>query len=281
MRSLAPITALLVCRLTPTTALLLLVTAPALCQELNLFEPVETAQVGDQPQLTPGFNNPSGQPAYTVRSTAKLGDVYLVTLVDRQGKTTAVEWRAGERSPLPEMPAFVVEEIRQRIVVLSQPGNDPCVAAPLQGVSCLDATRAELTLALAAPLSPGVQGASAQAVSVGANGIVVDPAMAPQNPFEAAIQAQQAQAAQAAAQGLPVPIPGGQGFFVNPFNGQAEVVDQQFSPAQQDARQSRQRARSERLNRLVEQARIPDDQIPPGMQRVTTPFGDRLMPIRE
>jgi hypothetical protein len=105
----------------------------------------------------------------------------------------------------------------------------------------------------------------------------VDPALAAQNPFEAAIQAQQAQAA---AQGLPVPVPGGQGFFVNPFSGQAELVDQQ-SPEQQATRDARQRARGERLNRLVEASRIPDDQIPPGMRRVTTPFGDSLVPERE
>jgi hypothetical protein len=111
---------------------------------------------------------------------------------------------------------------------------------------------------------------------VACNGIVVDPS-APQNPFEAAIQAQQAQAA---AQGLPPPGPGGQGFFVNPFSGQAELVDQQ-SPDQQSAREARQRARGERLNRLVEASRIPDDQVPAGMRRVTTPFGDRLVPERE
>jgi hypothetical protein len=265
-------------------AALLLAVAQLQAQELSLFEPVETDAAQDQQQQpVPGFVAPGagGQPAFTVRSTTHVGESYKVTLVNRQGQTSEVAWRPGERSPLPGMPGFIVEEIRQRSVVLSQPGNDPCVAAPQQGVSCLDSSRAVLTLALAAPLPPNSQGVQPQQIigpnNGSTNGIVVDPALAAQNPFEAAIQAQQAQAA---AQGLPVPVPGGQGFFVNPFSGQAELVDQQ-SPEQQATRDARQRARGERLNRLVEASRIPDDQIPPGMRRVTTPFGDRLVPERE
>lgn len=255
----------------------LLLTGVARAQDLTLFEPVETDAVADQQQQPVlGLAAPGGQPAFTVRSTSHVGETFKVSLVNRQGQVSEVTWRAGERSPLPGMPGFIVEEIRQRSVVLTQPGNDPCTPAPQQGVSCLDSSRAVLTLALAAPLPPNSQGAPQQITAVAGNGIVVDPAAA-SNPFEAAIQAQQAQAA---AQGLPVPAPGGQGFFVNPFNGQPEVIDQQ-SPEQQAAREARQRARGERLNRLVEAARIPDDQIPAGMRRVTTPFGDRLVPERE
>jgi hypothetical protein len=256
---------------------LLLPLSQVQAQELSLFEPVETDAVADQlQQPVPGLAVAGGQPAFTVRSTTHVGERYSVTLVNRQGQASEVSWRPGERSPLPGMPGFIVEEIRQRSVVLSQPGNDPCVAAPQQGVSCLDSSRAVLTLALAAALPPNSQGIQQQQINGSGNGIVVDPA-APQNPFEAAIQAQQNQAA---AQGLPVPVPGGQGFFVNPFSGQAEIVDQQ-SPEQQATREARQRARSERLNRIVDESRIPDDQIPAGMRRVTTPFGDRLVPERE
>lgn len=256
----------------------LLFTSAVGAQELTLFEPIESGPAQEQvAQPQQGFINQNGQPAYTVRSTSHIGDVYSATLIDRQGKQTEVKWRKGERSPLAEVPAFIVEDIQLRSVVLTQPGNDPCVAAPAQGVSCLDGNRALLSLALAAPLPPTAQTLPAQQIP-GANGAV--DASVPQNPFEAAIQAQQQAAAQAAAQGLPVPVPGApQGFFVNPFNGQAEVIDQQ-SPQQQAARDARQRARAERLNRF-EPARIPDDQIPAGMRRVTTPFGDRLIPERE
>ncbi len=261
-----------------TTAILL--TTPAIfAQELTLFEPVESGDATVAPQPFPGaVSNANGQPAYTVRSTALLGDSYKVTLIDRQGKQVEVDWRPGERSPLPGAPDFLIEDIQQRSVVLTQPGNDPCITAPQQGVSCIDSNRAMLALTVAAPLAANAQGAQTLPVSgtVAGNGIVVDPAAVPQNPFEAAILAQQAQAAQ----GLPVPVPGVQGVFVNPFNGQAEVVDN-LPPDQQAAREVRQRARSERLNRMVESTRIPDDQIPAGMRRVTTPFGDRLIPVRE
>lgn len=259
------------------TALLLL-TPAAFAQELTLFEPVETDDAAAAPQQFPGsVTNTNGQPAYTVRSTALLGDSYKITLVDRQGKLVEVEWRPGERSPLPGAPDFLVEDIQQRSVVLSQPGSDPCVASPQQGVSCLDGSRAVLALTVAAPVAASAQGV--QTLPTGpapGNGIVVDPVVAAQNPFEAAILAQQAQAAQ----GLPVPVPGAQGVFINPFNGQTEVIDN-LAPDEQAARDARQRARSERLNRIVESNRIPDDQIPAGMRRVTTPFGDRLVPVRE
>ena len=46
-------------------------------------------------------------------------------------------------------------------------------------------------------------------------------------------------------------------------------------------RQQRQEARAARLRQFEDSATINDADVPAGMQRVRTPFGDRLMPIRE
>ncbi len=258
-------------------ASLLLLSGTVLGQELTLFEPVETQTADDKPaQGQTALVNQNGQPAYTLRSSTRIGDSYWVELVDRQGKTIKVNWRPGDHAPVAGAGGFAIEDIQQRSVILAQPGNDPCVNSPTKGVNCVNASRSRLSLAMAAPLPPTVQGPQPQPRG-GNNGGAPSPAVGPQNPFEAAIQAQQAQAA---AQGLAGPVQGGgQGVFVNPFTGKAEVVDQP-SAAEQAGRDARQRARADRLNRNEPQ-RIPDTQVPTGMRRVTTPFGDRLVPVRE
>jgi hypothetical protein len=67
--------------------------------------------------------------------------------------------------------------------------------------------------------------------------------------------------------------------FINPFvNIAADAAPMQ--DAEMAARADRARARAERLEQFQVE-RIADDQIPPGMRRVRTPFGDRLVPVRE
>jgi hypothetical protein len=54
---------------------------------------------------------------------------------------------------------------------------------------------------------------------------------------------------------------------------------QQLSPEEQAARAQRQQQRTDRL-RAFQGRRIDDADIPPGMQRARTPFGDTLVPIQ-
>lgn len=238
---------------------LLLLADRVIAQELTLFEPID-AQGAEERQgpLQPGAVNPNGQPAYTLRSSTRVGDSYTVELLDRQGKAVKVMWKPGTKAPIPGAGGYAIDSIQQRTVILSQPGSDTCVAVTAKGVSCIDTSHARLTLAIAPPVSPAAQGGQLQVKP----GVAVPNPAAAQNPFEAAVQAQQAQAA---AQGQ------AQGAFVNPFTGRAQP--------DQATQEARQRARAERLNRQ-DPARIPDNQIPAGMRRVTTPFGDRLVPAQ-
>jgi hypothetical protein len=67
--------------------------------------------------------------------------------------------------------------------------------------------------------------------------------------------------------------------FINPFSGQAEVVNE-VPPGERRGREERQRQRAERLSNF-EPVRINDGDVPPGMEVVRTPFGDRLVPVSE
>jgi hypothetical protein len=145
-----------------------------------------------------------------------------------------------------------------------------------QGVFCSSSNQSELRLVPATPLAsngvvmgPTVAGAGANGMQTvqgvqmqqGANGFFQGAAQG-DNPFaDATVNAN------------------GQQVFINPFSGQPEVM-QQLSPEEQMQRDQRQQLRAARL-RAFGQSQIEDEAIPPGMQRVRTPFGDRLMPVRE
>ena len=234
----------------------------AAAQELSLFEPVESAAAGEQPEGPQPFVAQNGQPAFTVRGTLQVGDQYRVTLVDRSGQSRMVRWQSGAVVPLPGIDGFSVVRVDARTVALRHPASDPCIAAAPQGVTCEDGVTSLLRVATAtAPLqqapsaAPAPQPAGEQPA-----------ALPPMNPFEAAIRAQ---AAQEEAGGQPAA-------FVNPFSGETQIIDL-GPPEQRQQREARQQARQQRLDRLQLQ-RIPADQVPPGMRVVTTPFGDRLVP---
>lgn len=241
----------------------------ASAQDLRLFEEPDAEPtdqvVGAVPQEAFTGN---GQPAFTLRSISRFGDQYHATMLNRAGELVPVSWIAGQNAPVANT-GFTVVAAGPGTLSLAHPAGDSCVNAPLAGVSCADGARSELRLAVAAPLAsngaPPVQGVPGQQ-----QGFINDGGqMGPPNPFDpAAVQAAQQQAAQ-----------NGQQVFINPFSGEPEVMPQ-LSPEEQAARQQRQEMRRARL-RQFEQPVIEDAEVPPGMQRVTTPFGDRLMPIRE
>ena len=62
----------------------------------------------------------------------------------------------------------------------------------------------------------------------------------------------------------------------NPFSGELQEAPN-LSAEEITAREERRQARAEQF-RNFEIVRIADDEIPEGMQRIRTPFGDRLEP---
>ena len=232
---------------------------PSVAQELNLFEAVEAdAEPGTGPfQVQESISLPGSKPAFTLRSTSRVGDNYHSVLINRDGNVTEVNWQPGQQVPLPGYESFAVINIAGRQVSVRQPGNENCVTDETLGVRC-EGNVAQLTLAT---LSPVV---NSQAIDA-----IFGPTVG--DPFEAAAQAAQANQGGFAVQGQQV--------VINPFSGEPELVPQ-LSPEEQAARVERQAARAARL-RQFEPERINEADVPDGMRLVRTPFGDRVVPIRQ
>jgi hypothetical protein len=244
-------------------------------QDLRLFEEPErdpadlAAPAPDQNFMVPG----NGQPAYTLRSVSRFGSQYQAVLIDRSGQTVKVNWNEGETAPLPNSGFNVVAAGSASSVSLLHPAGDTCINSALVGVSCSAPNRSELQLAPAAPLASNGAASAFVGPQQGAPGFFDNSANAPLG------QAQGFVENGVFAPGVD-PAQGGQQVFINPFSGEPEVMPQ-ISPEEQAARQQRQDLRAARLRQFDQQQRVDDADIPAGMQRVRTPFGDRLMPIRE
>lgn len=255
-----------------TVVLAGVLTATVQAQELRLFEPVEgepaaAAPAGPEQAFTAVGN---GQPAYTLRSVSHFGAQYQAVLIDRSGQTVKVTWQEGESAPVPNSAFTVGSNGSSTSVALNHPAGDGCVTSPQLGVRCLDGNRSQLSLAVAAPLaSNGVAPGMPQGFVDNGNG-----AMGPNAPagfFNDGVVGTYPQGVNGAQ---------GQQVFINPFSGEPEVMPQ-VPPEELAARQQRQELRAARLQQFEQQRRIDDADIPVGMERVRTPFGDQLMPIRE
>ena len=243
--------------LTLTAAFIFTTTVSA--QELTLFEQIDAEPGDDQPaQALPGMQQ-NGQPAFTLRGTSRFGDEYTTTLINRNGEPIKIKWHEGENISVPGFDGFNVVAISARSVSLAHPAFDSCITSKESGVSCTADNTAVLSMATATPLASNgtppdfAQGQNQRPFGNPGDTLGIDPAVV-----------QNAQ---------------GQQVFINPFSGEAEVVNQ-LSPEEQAARAERQQRRGERLNQF-EAVRINDADVPPGMRLVRTPFGDRIVPERE
>jgi hypothetical protein len=244
---------------------LLLLPLVAHAQTLTLFEPLDANNAPLGAAAQPGAANATlagaGQPAFTLRSTSRVGDRYHVVLVNRDGTISQVAWQAGQSAAVPGHSGFAITQVAGRSVALTQP--ESCIAAPDKGVSCGADNQALLALATVAPVT--VKSAAAQRPN--------------QDPFASAGpnngrrgNRDRGRVGPGGDQGNN----GGQGngpVVVNPFTGAAEPAPQ-LSAEEQAARADRQRVRT------VQPRRIDDADIPPGTQRVRTPFGDTLVPAQ-
>ena len=215
----------------------------------SLFEPTEQPESRQEVRQAERATPQSTEPAFTLRGTARLGDNYSATLVSRDGQPVTMNWKPGSRSQVGSYAGFSVVGIQGRTVSLEIPADERCVESKAKGVSCSSSGMALLTLATATPLPPREpqqsQDAFAQAVAESSGDVEV---------IEGEV-----------AEGLPL----------NPFSGEPQVPVQ-ISEEERQSRAARQAARMRALQNF-QPVRIPDDQVPPGMRKVETPFGDRLV----
>lgn len=241
-----------------TCLMLGLMLGPVLhAQQLTLFERVQAEpqnqEIQSGPQQFPGTAPAiSSDPAFTLSSAARFGDSFQTVLKDRNGQSVALAWQPGQRTPVPGHPGFAVVEASAAGIVLELPAQERCAPAPDRGVACNGETLARLSLATLAPL----EGKSTEQMAD-----VDAMAMGPQP-----VQMGEGQIA-------------GEAVFVNPFVG-IEDNTAQLSEAEVQERVDRARARAQRLQQFQPE-RIDEADVPPGMRVVRTPFGDRMVPIRE
>lgn len=236
------------------TAALCLGLGPAgllLAQQLTLFEPLQqtdSAPDGSRMGPAPAIAAMPGTAGLALRSSARFGRVHQVVLSDASGNDLALQWQAGERVAVPQHPGYVVTGVNGMEVTLQHPAGQPCQDNDVSGVRCLSGDTAVLSLATLSPLpkAPSPMGPEPQRTEDG--DIIRTDA-------------------------------NGNTVFINPFSA-AAMEAEELTPEQQQDRAARAQARQQRLQQFQIE-RIPDDQIPPGMRRVRTPFGDRLVPIRE
>ncbi len=226
-------------------------------QPLTLFEPLEATTTPQQQAAAQqsAIRRPGQQPnepVFSLRSTSKFGDQYRTTLVNRDGTTVRIQYEPGRPAQVLGHPGFAVLDVSPRQVTLELPASEPCIENRDKGVSCVGPNLATLTLSNAAPIRPA-QPQQARGPAVPVRGVAFPEGVS--TAMEAAM-----------AEGAVV---------MNPFTGEVQAV-QQLTPEERAMRAQMQAERAGQL-RDLQQQRIADDQIPPGMRRVRTPFGDRLV----
>lgn len=223
---------------------------PAQAQQLNLFEPLQVEAVPEGPRIGPvaALQLGASTEGLTLRGAARFGEVYELVLTDPAGADLPLRWRQGERVAVPQRPGYVVLAVSGAEVTLQLPAGQPCTPNEASGVRCLAADTAVLSLATLSPLQPNIQSQGQDPIRTEEGDIIRTDA-------------------------------NGNTVFINPFSA-AAMEAEELTPEQQQDRAARAQVRQQRLQQFQIE-RIPDDQIPPGMHRVRTPFGDRLVPVRE
>ena len=241
---------------------ILLSPAFAVGQGLNLFQETESSQNqqtdNSRPQRATGKNS---TPAFTLVGISRFGNEYYASLRSREGDSVSVKYDGKGITNIEGYRGFRIADISSRRVSIRVPDSDPCVENLDRGVRCLDDI-ALLTLSNASPLAAKMpaketvvtEGSEFESVTVNETDV-------------------------AGFEDNPNTIPGTNVLRRNPFSGELQTVPDR-TPEEQ-AEVNRIRAERNERFRNFEVVRIADDEIPEGMQRVRTPFGDSLEPIED
>ena len=244
------------CRIVGICSILLLntVTGLAWSQELDLFQAVEnTEENQENSRRTVRPERQTTEPAFTLVGTSRFGERYVASLLARDGQKVTVEWEKSQAKEILGYRGFSVVDMGSRRVTLDLPENESCVENEAKGVKC-NGSYALLSLSVAQPIEQiAEQNRNTNIVAESAPGT------------ESESDAEEAESEPRV--------------FRNPFTGEMQELPE-LTPEEQAAREERRQRRAEQF-RNFEIVRIPDDEIPEGMQRIRTPFGDSLEPIEE
>ncbi|MDG2176566.1 MAG: hypothetical protein P8M72_10630 [Gammaproteobacteria bacterium] len=227
----------------------------AVAQDLNLFQATDNPEERQSDTRSPQQRRASSnsEPAFTLVGTSRFGDKYYASLLSRNNEQVSIEWTPGRVGPIEGYNGFAIAQINSRSASIRHSDSVPCIDSADKGVRC-NGNIAVLTLSNAKPMSPSTR------------------QLEPESVADENLTA----IAQTNEEGEPTTI-GNTGVLTrNPFSGELQEAPN-LSAEEISAREERRQQRAEQF-RNFEIVRIPDDEIPQGMQRVRTPFGDRLEP---
>ena len=224
-------------------------------QDLDLFQAVDSPEEGENNSRRAQRNERvRSSPAFTLVGTSRFGDNYVASLKSRDGNSVIVEWEKDLIKEIQGFSGYGLVNVQSRKVAIRLPEDDPCIPAKDKGVQC-NGELAILTLSNAQPTEPTMESETSvveptdNEVSGSDENEVID------NDQNETIT------------------------FTNPFTGEEEERPA-LTPEEEAEREARRQRRAEQF-RNFEIVRIPDNEIPEGMQRIRTPFGDRLEPVEE
>jgi len=230
-------------------------------QELDLFQTTEpnrqeeTTNRRDRPSRE---NTNSTAPTFTLVGTGRFGDKYIVSLLSKDEKKITMEWTPGKIEAIDGYLNYGLVNVESRKATIRYPDAESCFSNPKSGVLC-NGNMAVLTLSNADPIERSILNEPNE------------PAEVVGNPFELINDTNSDQISET--------IPGTNVLRRNPLSGELQTLPD-LSPEEVAARERRRADRAEQF-RNFEIVRIPDDEIPDGMRRVRTPFGDSLEPIED
>lgn len=241
-----------------------ILTSPALAfgQGLNLFQQTESSQGQQVDNTSPQrASRTQSTPAFTLIGIGRFGDEYYASLLSREGDSVRVKYDGKGITNIEGYRGFRIADISSRRVSIRFPDTDPCIENLDKGVQCRDDI-ALLTLRNATPLESKIPvstdiitaGSEFESISINEGDSVV---------FE----------------DNPDTIPGTNVLRRNPFTGELQTLPNRTP--EEEAERNRIRAERAERFRNFEVVRISDNEIPEGMQRIRTPFGDSLEPIED
>jgi hypothetical protein len=219
-------------------------------QKLDLFQDIETQETDNTNRVARNqqSKNTATSPLFTVKGISRFGDRYLVSLITNNGSSEIIRWLSKTSVSLRGYPGYSIADVSSKTVTLVYPEASGCSPIPDKGINC-NGPYMLLSLTNGEPIKQN---------NVAENNSNIDFT----NQEEENIDI----------------IDGEEGrFFRNPFSGEMQEIPE-LSP-EELARRDERRGRRAEMFRDFEIVRIPDEDIPEGMQRIRTPFGDSLEPV--
>ena len=226
-------------------------------QELNLFQKTDKGR-SEEPRASEQNTNQQRtlNPQFKLVGTSRFGEKYFVSLITKDNEKVNIQWQPGKVVPITDFKDFALANVSSRKATIRYPSSIVCESNKEKGISC-NGNMAVLTLNNAKP----VESNNSKPETNTTNIFDISDEQLTSNEEDVDT------------------LPGTNILRRNPFNGEMQTPPE-LTPEEIALREQRRLEREERF-RDFEIVRIADDDIPIGMRRIRTPFGDSLEPIEE